>query len=330
MRCMKWFLVLFVMMCVVSFAHAESESLEQIKLTCFAQTRFDANIGEGAEGDTELLADQFRISRLRIRANGKLVKTLSFFVQLDAASNPALKDARLRITCPKLPLTFEMGRFLPIFGVEGGVNPYWLTAVDYSLPVIRMFPGLWDVGAKVYGKAAVNEKVGLNYAAAVVNGNANYSDNNKKKDFVGRVGVTLPAGVAAGGSVYIGKAAPPDSVGDDVDKNRFGADIKVVNGPILLQAEGILGKNDKIDAMGFYVLGAYKVTPKVQAVARFDMLDPNTDEESDSDSTSRIRVGGNCFIAGNNQVQIFYELSNLPGDTTGHKIIAQLAMIFEK
>ncbi|MFC1712562.1 hypothetical protein ACFL6S_02775 [Candidatus Poribacteria bacterium] len=328
MRCMKWFLVLFIMMFVVSFAHAQSESLEQIKLTCFAQTRFDASFGEGAEGDTELLADQFRISRVRIRANGKLVKTLSFFVQLDAASNPALKDARLRVACPKLPLTFEMGRFLPIFGVEGGVNPYWLPAVDYSLVVPKMFPGLWDVGAKVYGKTPVNEQVGLNYAVAVVNGNGSYSDNNKKKDFVGRIGVTLPAGVAAGGSFYIGKAAPLDSVGDDVDKNRFGADVKVVNGPILLQAEGILGKNDETDAMGLYVLGAYKVTPKVQAVGRFDMLDPDTDGEDLS--TSRIRVGGNCFIAGNNQVQIFYELSNLPGDTTGHKIIVQLAMIFEK
>jgi phosphate-selective porin len=264
---------------------------------------------------------------LRIRASGKLVKTLSFFVQLDAASNPALKDARLRIACPKLPLTFEMGRFLPIFGVEGGVNPYWLTAVDYSLPVIKMFPGLWDVGAKVYGKTPINEQVGLNYAAAVVNGNASYSDNNKKKDFVGRLGVTLPAGVAVGGSAYIGKAAPADGVGDDLDKNRFGADVKVVNGPLLLQAEGILGKNGETDALGYYALLGFKVTPKLQAVVRFDSLDPNTDGEDDS--TTRIRGGINHLIAGNNQCQLFYELSNLPDGTTGHKIIAQLAMIFE-
>lgn len=327
MRCVKWFLVLFVMICVVSFAHAESKSLEQIKLTCFAQTRFDATFGEGADGDTELIADQFRISRVRIRASGKLVKTLSFFVQLDAASNPALKDARLRIACPRVPLTFEMGRFLPIFGVEGGVNPYWLTAVDYSLPVIKMFPGLWDVGAKVYGKTAVNEQIGLNYAAAVVNGSSGYADTNKKKDFVGRLGFTLPMGLAVGGSAYLGQAAPTDGVGDDVDKNRFGVDLKAVSGPILVQAEAILGKNHETDAMGFYVLGAYKVTPKVQAVGRYDMFDPDTDGEDDS--TSRIRAGVNCFIAGSNQVQIFYELSNLPGDTTGHKIIAQLAMIFD-
>ena len=328
MRYVKWFLVMFVMMCVVSFAHAESKSLEQIKLTCFAQTRFDATFGEGADGDTELLADQFRVSRVRIRASGKLVKTLSFFVQMDAASSPALKDARLRVTCPRLPLTLEMGRFLPIFGVEGGVNPYWLTALDYSLVVPKMFPGLWDVGAKVYGKTPVNEQVGLNYAAAVVNGSSGYADNNKKKDFVGRVGLALPMGIGVGGSAYIGKAPPANDAGDDVDKNRFGADVKIVSGPILLQAEGILGKNDETDAMGLYVLGAYKVTPKVQAVGRFDLFDPNTDAEEDQ--TTAIRGGVNIFIAGNNQCQIFYELTNMPGDKTGHKIIGQLAMIFDK
>jgi len=287
MRYVKWFLVLFVMMCVVSFAHAESKSLEQIKLTCFAQTRFDATFGEGAEGDTELLADQFRVSRVRIRASGKLVKTLSFFVQMDAASSPALKDARLRVACPQLPLTLEMGRFLPIFGVEGGINPYWLPALDYSLVVPKMFPGLWDVGAKVYGKTPINKQVGLNYAAAVINGSSGYADNNKAKDFVGRVGLALPMGIGVGGSAYIGKAPPAGGTGDDVDKNRFGGDVKIVNGPILLQAEGILGKDDETDTMGLYALGAYKVTPKVQVVGRFDLLDPNT--EVDEDQTTAIR-----------------------------------------
>ena len=143
---------------------------------------------------------------------------------------------------------------------------------------------------------------------------------------MGRLGFTLPAGVAVGGSAYIGKAAPAVGAGDDVNKNRFGVDLKVVNGPILVQAEAILGKNDETDALGFYVLGAYKVTPKIQAVGRFDMFDPNTD--ADDDNTSRIRAGANIFIAGDNQLQIFYELTNMPGDSTGHKILAQLAMIF--
>ena len=327
MRYLRWSVVLFAIMFVASFAYAESKSLEKISLTCFAQTRFDASIGEDVDEETKLLADQFKVSRLRIRASGKLVKTLSFFVQLDAGSQPALKDARLRVGCPAFPITLEMGRFLPIFGVEGGINPYWLPALDYSLVVPRMFPGLWDTGVKVYGKMPVNEQVGLNYAAAVVNGSSGYSDNNKKKDFVGRLGLTLPAGASVGGSVYIGKVPPLDSVGDDVSKNRFGADVKVANGPILLQAEGILGKNDETNAMGLYVLGGYKVIPKAQVVGRFDLFDPDTDEEDDQ--TTRIRAGANCFIAGNNQLQLFYQLTNNPDDTTAHNVIAQLALMFE-
>ena len=54
------------------------------------------------------------------------------------------------------------------------------------------------------------------------------------------------------------------STGEDVDKNRFGADLKLDMDLILLQAEGILGKNDETDALGFYTPGAFKVVPKVQ------------------------------------------------------------------
>jgi hypothetical protein len=63
-------------------------------------------------------------------------------------------------------------------------------------------------------------------------------------------------------------------------------------------------------------------------VGRYDLIDPNTDGEDDS--TAGIRFGVNYFIAGNNQVQLFYQLSNRPGDVTGHNIIAQLAMTFDK
>lgn len=327
-------IVLFVTIFAMSFAYAEPESLEQIKFTCYAQTRFDAAFGENDEGDTELLADQFRVSRVRIRASGKLIKTLSFFVQMDAASSIAIKDARLRVGCPKLPITFEVGRFTVPFGVEAQINPYWLIALDYSLPIHNrtgngLIQGIWDVGAKLYGRQAVNEQIAVDYAAAAINGNTGgYTDTNKKKDFAGRLGVSLPGNVSLGGSVYIGKAPLADGVGDDVDKNRFGVDVKVNPGPVLLQAEGLLGKNDDTDARGFYVLGAHKILPNVQLVGKFDLLDPDTDNEDDS--TSCIRVGGNCFIAGDSQFQVFYQLSNNPGDKTNHSITAQLALVFEK
>lgn len=318
---------LSVLVYTATFAQAESESLEQLKFTCFAQTRFDAQIGENDEGDLELKSDSFGVSRVRIRATGKLVKTLGFFVQMDAGSNPAIKDARLRVGCPALPLTLEAGRFLLPFGVETPINPYWLTAVDYSLPVSKMMNGLWDVGVKIYGKPAISNQLSLDYAVAVVNGNTGgYSDDNKSKDFVGRIGVELPMGLSLGGSGYIGKASV-EGVEDDVTKNRFGADIKLSSGPILLQAEGMLGTNDETDAMGLYVLAAFKVLPSIQLVGKFDLFDPDTDAEDGA--TNRIRVGANCFIAGNNQVQVFYQLTNNPDDTTAHNIIVQLAMVFD-
>ncbi len=337
MRFFRLYIVFFVTMFVVSFAYAESGSLEQIKLTCYAQTRFDAAFGEDADGDTELVADRFKVSRVRIRASGKLIKTLSFFIQMDAASEIAIKDARLRVGCPKAPLTFEVGRFTVPLGVEAQINPYWLTAVDYSLPIHNslgngLIQGIWDVGAKVYGKQAINEQLTVDYVVAVINGDTGgYTDTNKKKDYAGRLGIILPMGISLGGSAYIGQAPVMKDgkwTGDDVDKNRFGIDVKVNPGPILLQAEGLLGENDDVDARGFYVLGAYKILPQIQLVGKFDFFDPDTDKEDDS--ISCVRVGGNYFIAGDNQFQVFYQLSNNPDDKTGHSITAQLALVFEK
>lgn len=322
-------ILLSVLVYVASFAHAESESLADLKFTCFAQSRFDAEIGENAEGETELLTDKFRVTRVRIRATGKLVKTVGFFVQMDAASNPALKDARLRVGCPSFPITLEMGRFLLPFGLETPINPYWLPAVDYSLTTTEMMTGWWDVGAKIYGKKLVSEKLTLNYVAAVVNGNTGgFKDNNKSKDFLGRIGVSLPMGLSLGGSGYIGKA-PVDGEEDDVTKNRFGGDVKLSSGPLLVQAEGILGKDDETDSIAFYVLGAFKIHPCTQLVAKFDFHDPNTDSEAENDAVNRIRVGANFFIAGNNQLQVFYQLRNNADETTSHDIIAQLAVTFD-
>ena len=110
----------------------------------------------------------------------------------------------------------------------------------------------------MYGKQPVNEQIALNCVAAVVNGNTGgYTDNNKSKDFMGRIGVSLPMGLSLGGSAYIGKT-PKEGVEDDVTKNRFGGDLKLSTGPILVQAEGLLGKNDETNAMGFYALASYK------------------------------------------------------------------------
>ena len=104
--------------------------------------------------------------------------------------------------------------------------------------------------------------------------------------------------------------------------------MKVNPGPILLQAEGLIGTNDETDAMGFYAMGAYRLTPCLQLVGKVDFFDPDTDTDADDDSITLIRGGVNCFIAGDNQLQLFYQLSSLPNDKTEHNIIAQLAMIF--
>jgi hypothetical protein len=189
--------------------------------------------------------------------------------------------------------------------------------------------GLWDVGASAYGKYPLNDDISLNYVGAVVNGNTGaYADDNKSKDYLGRVGVSLPSGVSVGGSAYIGKKlVGTDAKEEDATKNRFGVDVKVNYAPLLLESEFLLGKDDETNSVGFYVIAAYKLRPNLQAAAKFDFLDVNTDQ--DEDESTIISGGVNYFFTGKNVVQLFYKLMNKPGDVTEHGIIGQLAMTFD-
>jgi len=229
----------------------------------------------------------------------------------------------------KIPLTIEAGRFLLPFGLETPINPYLLPAVDYSLPVSKLMTGFWDVGVKAFGKYSVNKQIAVDYVVAMVNGDTgSFADSNKAKDIVGRVGASLPSGISLGGSVYIGKNPVMQDgkwIGENVTKNRFGGDFKLSLNKILFQAEGLLGKDNETNSLGFYVLGAYKLLSQLQLVGKFDFFDADTD--NDEGDTFVVRAGANYFIAGNNQLQLFYQLSS--GDTTDHSLIAQLSMVFE-
>jgi hypothetical protein len=315
--------ILFISVLAISIVSAAEKSKPDISMTYFAQTRFDATID-----DDGLKNDQFRVSRVRIRATGKMLDKLGFFVQLDPGSSPALKDARLRVNIHKY-LTLQAGRFLLPFGIQTPVNPYSLTTVDYCQVISTLNKGLWDIGASVYGKYPLNDKIALSYVGAAVNGNTGgFADNNKSKDYLGRVGLSLPEGISLGGSVYIGKKPKSDEKpDDDVTKNRFGGDLKIDYAPFLLKSEFLIGKDDETDSMGFYAIAAYKVLPNVQLAGKFDFLDVNTDK--DDDESTIISGGVNYYFAGQNILQLFYKLMDKPGDTTEHGIIGQLAMTFD-
>lgn len=325
---MKKFLGCFVAFLLISvlaipFVSAAEKSKPDIKMTYFAQTRFDATID-----DDGLKSDQIKVSRVRIRATGKMLDKLGFFVQLDPGSATTLKDARLRVTIHKY-LTLQAGRFLLPFGIQTPMNPYYLTTVDYCQVISKLNKGLWDVGASAYGKYPLNDDISLSYVGAVVNGNTGgYADDNKSKDYLGRVGVSLPSGISVGGSAYIGKKlVKKGEKEEDVTKNRFGGDLKVDYAPFLLKGEFLIGKDDETNSMGFYAIAAYKVLPNLQAAAKFDFLDVNTDK--DKDESTIISGGVNYYFSGKNVVQLFYKLMNKPGDVTEHGVIGQLAMTFD-
>jgi phosphate-selective porin len=65
------------------------------------------------------------------------------------------------------------------------------------------------------------------------------------------------------------------------------------------------GKDDKTSKYGWYVLGGYTINPRLQAVAKFDRLDPNRGAAGDrSDVTT---LGVNWFLNLAVKLQLNYE-----------------------
>jgi hypothetical protein len=242
---------------------------DKIKLSGFIQAQYIANEASGdgvdSQGRPENL-DRFEVRRARLKltytddpAEGVLhIDALpSGFRVLEAEVSGKLKwegDAYTKLTAGlfRYPFGWELQESM-------SVHPF----PERSLWANRLFPGVRDIGARVWG-AAWNDA--LIYQVALVNGNPIGDsvfpglDPNGFKDVVGRIGTKL-GGLRAGVSGLIGKGyLPPvedDATTDDVDEahgpidySRWAAGIDVVLalpvpslGELGLYAEAVYAKN---------------------------------------------------------------------------------------
>ncbi len=271
----------------------------------------------GANGTSE-----FMMKRMRFKPSYQMTDKVGFFTQFDFKAPAQLHMLHALIDVKVAPwMKIRAGQFCVPFGLETPGSPFNLDAISYSYVVgsgegAGFFPQLLEVGFQVGGKYPP-----VNYVVAVMNGKGNtFSEDNKFKDIVGRLGFSKP-GMSVGGSGYYGfiNATDPESLWNVI---RFGGDVKVDISNVLLKGEFIMGSHGVADdstmgQMGYYVLLGYtipigEVGPKeegymaFQPVVRYDAWDGDTDV--DENGVSRITAGANFWFDKNTKLSAFYEV----------------------
>ena len=300
---MKTTALLFATLFFATTAHAQSsdqaliEALKRLKVSGYVQAQYV---------HSEPADDQFSVRRGRIKFTYAVSPTSRFVIQPDlASSGVSLKDAYLELSEPWTSWrhTLTAGQFKWPFGFEVLYSSSEREMPERSRVVRALFPGERDRGVMLSGRGLDRK---LRYDVAIVNGNGteSSSDDNERKDLVGRVGYDFGA-FDAGASVYRG--AQVLASGAESTKRREGVDLQWATPlpGLSIRGEYIRGVEESFDVDGWYVYAIQRLGTRHQLVTRLDEYDPNTRRDGDATQT----IGGSYIFHwdANSKVMFAYE-----------------------
>ncbi|MFC1717223.1 porin [Candidatus Poribacteria bacterium] len=290
--------IMYLLPMVAVYA-AETEKKEvsypTLKVNGYIQSRYTMD----KDGE-----NKFQVKRARSKFSGNASKNVRYSLLLDFIDDSKgsnLADAYVDIKClPKA--TTRIGQFKTPFSMEYLTSSTKWDTIELA-QVVSKLASKRDVGIQLSGD--ISESLG--YAVGIFNGTgSNAAEENKRKDIVAR-GIVKPVkGLLLGVSHYEGKSGEADA---DKTKRRTGVQLAFADEPLSVKGEFIFGKNGETSAYGWYAQAGYmipvsvgKKKHKVQAIAKYDSYDPNTDKESDK--TDILTIGINCFARANVKLQL--------------------------
>ncbi|MBI3765167.1 MAG: hypothetical protein HY277_01520 [Ignavibacteriales bacterium] len=193
------------------------DALKKIKISGYIQSQYQiadsAGISSFAGGDfPKNVASRFQVRRGRFKINYD--NDLSQYVlEVDVTQNGvAIKDAYMWVKEPWLK-TFALttGAFYRPFGFEVLHSHSVIESPEFARSIQTLFPGERDLGAQLEIAPETGPLSNFNLKAGVFNGVlVNANENDRNKDFIGRLGVSLPfeeqnVSIDVGISTYLGK-----------------------------------------------------------------------------------------------------------------------------
>ena len=281
-----------------SMASPKSDSDEGDKapeVSGYIQFHFNQPIG----GNNQ---NRFRIQRARISLEGDVNDIISYELDIDPRSPDhagTLRDAFFNINYHPNH-TLRLGQHKAKFGFINQRSSSRLYIVNRPEIADALMRGinLRDIGATFLGKHPVGQRVNFDYAVSIVNGagmNAQ-NDNNKKKNFSGRIGLHRKGkglkwslGLSgAVGDIFEPKSKPELAPGYFVDFKRVGTDFFLDHKSFELNGEYALGDHEELGVSetltGYYLTLVGKPSGPIGPVLNYSSMNHTEDV--------RVIVGG--------------------------------------
>lgn len=277
--------ILFSQGCDGDEPAAKNDSITKptIKIFGYLQPEFDYTLNDENESE-------FKFKRARIGVRGKVYEDFSYYFTLETSpfvsgtGSVVLLDAF--VTYDKYTwATASMGSFKQPFGLEVTTACHNLSTIDRSIVSNQLVAPQRDYGLMLLGG---NKYTKLNYAVALMNGSGlHVSDNNSKKDFVGRVSYKAFDFLSVGGSFRYGYP------NNDESRTTVGAEVLVTYDKLKVQGEYIYDEGDFNRAAGGgcgdalvelgekrdggYIMATYDTKWNIQPVFKYEFFDSNID-----------------------------------------------------
>lgn len=333
------------------FVKAGARTALDVRLGGYVQTQ--AEFGDAGDVRWTGLSsnDRFYIRRARAALYGSFLEKFTYRIETDFAGALGQQSGlRAQLTDgwasynPYDFLNVRVGQFFPTYGWEKRLSPLLEQSVELSLASDRFLPER-QLGAQVSG--TVFEKR-LGYYLGVFNGNNlnnNFNDNDNFQ-IVPRVEVNAWRGKMADRDSWINFGvsgyyaddtsvpAPPEWLAPGQTtyagyRTGLAADAQFRLGPLEIWLEDMLlfldpAGADDFAAYGGYAQATYLITPKIQALGKYEYYDANNDESGDFTQTGTFGIAY-LFKGDSLKIMLNYLLMDVAGeDDLEHKVLLRL------
>ena len=359
---MKRNLLLIIALIAISFPMS-LRAQEGPKISGFVQGLYQANFDQ----DFNLKDNTLRMRRVRMSVEGKLTKELSYKIQGDFSRSPMLVDAFVKYK-PCTEFAIQVGQFKTPFTLESPINPVNLEIFDYGESVQKLVGysdvcgvgGLGrDLGIMASGDLFRPEGKDFSivtYYLGVFNGNGpTTTDNNNRKDFVGRLEIhPMLKALTLSGSYYNGKYKK-----DDINqgaRERWSAGAQYNDGDLVVRAEYLSGTTghqveayddagpildengdqvyyeDLLLSQGYYAVAGYNFrfgkenSQKLMPVLRYEHF--TLDNDIVNGGTNYYTVGINYWPVKSLNFKLDYSLIQKETGSNSHRVVGILSYKF--
>jgi hypothetical protein len=238
-----------------------------------------------------------------------------------------VQDAAITMTFNRA-FVLDVGQQLIPLSLEGTIPSPNVETIERTMFIVERSRGVGlgdvrDIGASVNGFAPF----GLEYHAGLFNETGESqgaTDTNDQKAFIARAAyhpTFLPA-------FEIGASGAAEGGPIEQKRGRFGTEIQYRDPRVTFRAETMAARDGELRRFGWYGLGAYRPTPPLQLVVRYDSWDRDrTHEASLNDAYEQQIIAGASYLIDGNTTRLMLNLvrQNFPNISTVR--IATFALI---